>query len=106
MATLLTPEIIIGIVGSVLLTIAWIWETWENYEMHKISVHMHFSILYVTGNLLLAWYAWKIHSMIFFVLGIILIIAILAETIYAVACGKTKHRKFRKNLRASKTGGF
>jgi uncharacterized membrane protein len=101
------PDIIVGIIGSILLIIAWVWETWENYEQHKISVHMHFSLLYITGNLLLTIYSWWIHSTIFFVLSIILIIAILFETIYAIATGrKNKHRKLRRNLRASKNARF
>lgn len=96
MAIALTPEVIIGIIGSIILVIAWVWETYENYEKHSVSVHLHFSILYITGNLLLTWYAWKINSPIFFVLSIILICAILGETIYAVACKKgaaTKHKR-------------
>jgi hypothetical protein len=92
-----TPEVIVGIIGSILLIIAWIWETLESYEKHNISVHLHFSLLYITGNLLLTWYSWQIHSTIFFVLSIILIIAILAETIYSLAIGKKNtHRKHGK----------
>jgi hypothetical protein len=94
-----TPEVIVGIIGSILLVIAWVWETWENYEQHKISVHMHFSLLYITGNILLTIYSWWIHSTIFFVLSIILIIAILAETIYSLAIGrKNKHVKAKSRL--------
>lgn len=93
MAIALNPEIIVGIVGSILLITAWIWETWENYKKHKISIHLHFSILYIAGNLLLLYYSWQIHSMIFFVLSIILICAILGETIYAVS--QKKHTVMR-----------
>ncbi len=85
MAIALSLEILVGIIGSIVLIVAWLWETWENYERHKVSVHLHFSILYITGNLLLTWYSWQIHSMIFFVLSIILICAILGETIYAIS---------------------
>lgn len=94
-----TPDIIVGIIGSILLIIAWVWETWENYMQHKISVHMHFSLLYITGNILLTIYSWWIHSTIFFVLSIILIIAILIETIYAITTGKkNKHGKAKARL--------
>ncbi len=96
MAIALASEILIGIVGSVLLIIAWIWETWENYKKHKMSVHLHFSLLYIAGNLLLLYYSWQIHSMVFFVLSIILILAILGETIYAVSCKKTATRKIKR----------
>ena len=95
MAITLNPELIIGVVGSIILVIAWVWETWENYEKHSVSVHLHFSILYITGNLLLTWYSWQIHSMIFFILSIILICAILGETIYAISQKRHtwKHKK-------------
>ncbi len=86
-------EILIGIIGSVLLIIAWIWETWENYKKHKMSVHLHFSLLYIAGNLFLLYYSWQIHSMVFFVLSIILICAILGETIYSVFTATKKRRR-------------
>jgi hypothetical protein len=76
--------LISGIIGTILLIFAWMWETWENYKKHKISIHFHFSLLYIIGNLFLLYYSWQIKSTIFFVLCIILIGAILCETIYAI----------------------
>jgi hypothetical protein len=96
MAITLTSEVLIGIFGSVLLILAWIWETYENYKKHKISIHLHFSLLYIAGNFLLVYYAWQIHSMIFFVLSIILMLAILGEIIYAANCKKTAARKIKR----------
>ncbi len=96
MALAFTPDILIGIIGSVVLVIAWVWETYEGYKKHNISVHLHFSVLYITGNLLLTWYSWRIHSMVFFILSIILICAIFGETIYAVSQKKhtwIKHKR-------------
>lgn len=92
----IASEIIVGIVGSILLIMAWTWETWENYKNHKVMIHLHFSFLYIAGNLLLTWYAWKINSMIFFVLSIILILAIIGETIYAVCCGRKTPGKIKR----------
>lgn len=93
MAIALTSEILIGIIGSILLIIAWIWETWENYKEHKISMHLHFSILYIMGNLFLLYYSWKIGSLVFLILSIVLILAILAETVYSVFVAKKKKRR-------------
>lgn len=83
---------IAGVIGTILLIIAWLWETVENIKRHKVSIHLHFSILYVFGNILLAAYAWWIHSMIFFVLGLFLLTAILGETLYAFKIGTLKHK--------------
>jgi len=93
MAITLASEILIGIIGSILLITAWIWETWENYKEHKISMHLHFSILYIMGNFLLLYYSWKIHSTVFLILSIVLILAILGETIYSVASTKKRRRR-------------
>lgn len=93
MAIALSSEIIIGIIGAILLIVAWVWETWEDYKAHKISMHLHFSILYVAGNLFLVYYSWKIGSLVFFILNIILILAILAETVYSVFATKKWHRR-------------
>jgi len=93
MAITLASEILIGIIGSILLIIAWIWETWENYKEHKISMHLHFSILYIMGNLLLLYYSWKIHSTVFLILSIVLILAILGETIYSISSTKKRRRR-------------
>lgn len=90
MAVILPLGLIIGVIGSILLIIAWIWETWENYKKHKINIHIHFAILYAIGNSMLLYYSWQIKSSVFFVLSIILILAILIETIYSLALAKKR----------------
>jgi hypothetical protein len=77
-------ELAIGIIGAVVLIIAWLWETWENVERHKITIHMHFAILYILGNAMLAVYSWMISNQIFFALSIIMLVAITAEISYAI----------------------
>jgi len=90
MGTLAAP-LIIGIMGSILLICAWIWETYENVKKRKISIHMHFAVLYIIGNTLLMAYSWLISSYVFFWLSVFLLAAIVAELLYCVL-GRKKRR--------------
>jgi hypothetical protein len=76
-----------GIIGAVFLIIAWIWETKENVQRKKVDLHMHFSVLYIIGNSLLVLYSWWIQNIVFFALGLFLLIAIVCETLYATKVG-------------------
>ena len=89
-------ELALGAAGTIALIIAWIWETWENVQKHKIVMHLHFSLLYCFGNILLAIYAWQIGSMVFFVLGLFLLAAIAIETGYAIKTGGLKAKSYGK----------
>jgi len=77
-----TLELTIGILGAIVLIVAWIWETYENIKKHKLSIHLHFAAMYIFGNVMLTVYAWMISNMIFFWLSIILLVAIAAELSY------------------------
>lgn len=83
-----TFDLLAGVAGSILLIIAWAWEAWENIKSRKLTIHLHFSVLYIIGSVLLAIYAWCINSMIYFILGLFLLAAIIIETLYAL---KVKH---------------
>ena len=88
----------VGIIGTFALILAWLWETYEDIKEGKVNLHLHFSALYIFGNLLLTAYAWWINSMVFVVLGIFLFVAIVCETIYAIKVGKGKGNKWLTKL--------
>lgn len=80
----------VGIIGSVVLIIAWLIETAENIRKHKLVIHPHFAFLYIFGNLLLTYYAHIIGSAVFFWLGIVLLVAIVGELCYSLKLKRYK----------------
>ncbi|MGC8885131.1 MAG: hypothetical protein ACP5IJ_01815 [Candidatus Nanoarchaeia archaeon] len=85
----------IGIFGAVLLIIGWLWETGESIKVHKITIHTHFAVIYIIGNLALAGYAWLIGSQIFFWLTIFLLITIICEFLYSKILLKKSVKNFK-----------
>ncbi len=59
----------VGIVGLVLLIIAWVPETIKNWIERKITSRLEFLIFYVAGSLLLAFHAYLIHDLVFLILN-------------------------------------
>ena len=88
----LNLEIIFGIVGIIALISAWLWETIEDVQKHKVSIHLHFSLLYIFGNIMLSTYSWYVHNMIYLMLSLFLLAAIIGETIYAFKVGGLKRK--------------
>jgi|GEM_PF-5951963 len=84
--------ITVGAIGTVVLIVAWLWEAAENIKKRKVDLHLHFSVLYIIGNLALTLYSWWIQNFIFLTLGLFLLLAIIAETVYAVKVGGLKVR--------------
>ncbi len=80
----------LGIVGSVVLIIAWLIETAENIRKHKLVIHPHFAALYIIGNAALVYYSYAIKNQVFFWLGIVLLVAIVGELCYSL---KLKRRR-------------
>ena len=74
----------VGIIGSVVLVIAWLIETAENIKKHKLIIHPHFAVLYLLGNGLLTYYSYAIGSQVFFWLSIVLMLAIVGELCYSI----------------------
>ncbi len=76
--------LIVGIIGSVVLIIAWLIETAENIRKHRLAIHPHFAVLYIAGNALLAYYSALIGSSVFFWLSMALMAAIIGELLYSM----------------------
>ena len=83
-------SLIAGIIGTIVLIVAWAHETIENIRKRKLVIHPHFAVLYIAGNLLLTYYAYIIQSAVFFWLGIALLVAIIGELCYSL---KLKHQR-------------
>ncbi|MFH0868608.1 MAG: hypothetical protein V1839_00095 [archaeon] len=82
--------LIIGIAGAVLLICAWLWETYENVKKRKITIHLHFAVIYIFGNVMLAVYSWLISGYIFFWLSVFLLAAITGELLYSALIRKKR----------------
>jgi len=90
---LLSIELVFGIIGISALISAWLWETVENIQKHKVSIHLHFSLLYIFGNIMLSTYSWRVHNTIYLVLSLFLLAAIISETVYCIKTGGLKIAK-------------
>lgn len=81
-----------GLVGIAALIGAWVWETIEDIQKRKVSIHLHFSLLYIFGNIMLSAYSWSVHNTIYLVLSLFLLTAIIGETAYAIKVGGLKRK--------------
>ena len=75
---------LVGIIGSVLILIAWIFETEESIRRHKDLIDLKFAIVYISGCVFLTIYAVQINDTIFFVLQILITLLIIFEIVYTV----------------------
>ncbi|MEM4714348.1 MAG: hypothetical protein QXQ79_02295 [Candidatus Nanoarchaeia archaeon] len=86
--------LILGIVGSIAIIIAWLWETYESVSKHKLAIHSHFALTYIIALALLTFYSWAIKSKVFTALNLFLLFAILGEFIYSLKIKRiNKHGK-------------
>jgi len=85
------PPIIIGIIGSVLLLIAWAYETVDSVRRHKCLIDLRFAFMYIGGNLFLFGYSVLIGDMVFITLQAILICLVFSEIVYSIYIKKV-HR--------------
>ena len=74
----------IGIVGAVLLLVAWLFETFESIKKHKALIDLKFSLIYITSTILLTVYAYQRNDFVFFSVNICLIVLVLFEIIYTI----------------------
>jgi lipid-A-disaccharide synthase-like uncharacterized protein len=79
-----------GIVGSVLILIAWLFETEESIRKHKSLVDLKFAFIYIVGIILLTIYSIEINEMIFVALNIALTVLIVFEILYTIYKKKIK----------------
>jgi MtN3 and saliva related transmembrane protein len=81
---MILPPVLIGVAGSVLLLIAWAYETVDSVRTHKCLIDLRFSFIYIGGNLLLFGYSMMIGDMVFITLQAILICLVASEIIYSI----------------------
>lgn len=81
-----------GIVGSILILVAWLFETEESIRKHKSLIDLKFAIVYITGVILLTFYSLEINDSVFFTLQIALTVLILFEILYTVYKKKVAKR--------------
>ena len=80
---------IVGILGGVIIVIAWVLETIESLRRHKSLVDLKFTFAFLLAAILLTAYSSEMQDLVFFWINIALIIILLVEVLI--------YLKFRKN---------
>lgn len=88
---MISPEYI-GLAGSVILVIAWLFETIEGIKEHKALIDLRFAVASLVAVLLLVVYSWMIENLIFYWLNIILGIIVVLEIVYTLGVKKVKFK--------------
>lgn len=84
---------IIGIIGLVLLAVGWIPETIKIVRDRKSSIDWRFGVLYVTGSLVLAFYAFQIKDTIFLILNLFVMVMSAISLVYSIKNMGFKHAR-------------
>lgn len=77
-------SIIIGIIGSLCVLIAWAFDALESAREHKSLVDLRFSFLYLAGVVTLTIYSFIINNIIFMSLELAITVLVVAEIIYSL----------------------
>ena len=78
----------IGIIGLILLAIAWIPQTYSVIKRKESNIDFKFGVLYVLGSLILVYYSIKINDIIFIVLNSV--VALMSAVSLYFSTGKRK----------------
>ena len=81
-----------GIMGAILILVAWLFETEESIRKHKNLVDLKFALIYITGVILLTIYSIEINDSVFFALQVSIAVLILFEILYTLYEKKIKKR--------------
>jgi len=81
---------VLGIVGSFLILLAWVFETFEAVKRHKNLIDLRFAAMYLPGIVLLAFYAYQIKNTIFLFLELAILIVVVFEIAYTVHTKRTR----------------
>ena len=84
--------LVVGIIGAVILVIAWAFEAVEAVKRHKSLIDLRFAFIYLVGVGVLVVYSWLIEDAVFTWLNSILLVAVLLELWYSLHIKKV-HRK-------------
>jgi lipid-A-disaccharide synthase-like uncharacterized protein len=72
----------IGILGAILLALAWLFETIESIKKHKSLIDLKFALIYLVSTILLTVYAFQNNDIVFFGVNALLIILVIFEIVY------------------------
>lgn len=85
--------IMIGIIGAILVLVAWAFEAEESIRRHKNLVDLKFVTIYLAANILLAIYSYQINNLVFLLLQIALVCLVSFEILYTISVKKVHRRK-------------
>jgi len=74
----------IGILGAILLALAWLFETLESIKKHKSLIDLKFTLIYLVGTVLLTIYSYQKNDYVFLGLQSCLTILIIFEIAYTL----------------------
>ncbi|MBU3897224.1 MAG: hypothetical protein KJ697_04855 [Nanoarchaeota archaeon] len=83
---------IIGIIGVLLILVAWAVEAEESVRKHKSLIDLKFAIIYLVATSCLAIYSYQINDAIFFWFQIGLLAIVLFEIFYTIVVKKVHRR--------------
>ena len=75
---------IIGVIGGILLLLAWVFETEEALRKHKKLIDLKFAFIYITGIIFMIFYSITISNGIFIMLNSVIFAIVLFEIIYTL----------------------
>jgi len=75
---------IIGIIGLMLLAVAWIPETIDILTKKKEKINWKFGVLYVLGSLALTIYSYQINDIIFLILNAFILVMSSISLVYSL----------------------
>lgn len=88
-------DITLGLVGLILLILAWIPQTLDILRTKTSRMNPNFALLYLAGSGTLTYYAWAIGDMVFMMLNGFAMVASLINFYYSLVTfrrERTRHR--------------
>lgn len=82
----------IGILGGILIIIAWLLETVEAIKRHKSLIDLKFALINIIAIALLLFYSLQRNDAVFIYLNIALFIIVLVEIAYSISIKKIHKR--------------
>jgi lipid-A-disaccharide synthase-like uncharacterized protein len=83
----------LGIIGTALVVLAWVWETVDAVKRHRSLIDLKFAVINFGGTVVLIAYALSIGDPVFIILNSLISLAILAEITYSIIVRKVhRHR--------------
>jgi len=83
----------IGIIGLILLALAWIPQTYSIIKKEKSHIDWRFGVLYTIGSSFLAYYSFQINDIVFMILNSIVALMSAISLFYSIRKLKKVKRK-------------